>query len=611
MDRNSIVGLSLIFLIFIGYMYFQQPDAAEVARQKHYQDSLQMTEKKVFEDAKIKNMTETAKRDSLLTNGDSLTLATKFGGFGPSLKGTELLTVLENDNLRITFSNKGGRIKEVELKKHKRSNGKPLILFNGQESKYDYNFTTSTGPVNTSDFYWQVQSADKNSIIFKLPYNDGKYLLQQYTVESNGSSNVTSNFSAVGMDDIIKPNSKINLYWAVDMPRQELEAETERPKSTIYYKYPEEKADFVSETSFEEKVLEENSEWVSFKQQFFNSSIIIKNGFEKGSKVKTMQSRISDSTHVKLCEAELHLPYNHTPNQSFDMTWYFGPNDYKTMKLQGHGMERIVPLGWGIFGWINKWLVIPTFDFLSKYISSFGIIILLLTLIIKVLLFPLVYKSYLSTAKMKLLKPELDKIKEKHGDNMQTAQMDNLKLYKQAGVSPLGGCLPLLLQMPILIAIFQFFPSCFDFRQQPFLWAADLSRYDSILNLGFTIPFYGNHVSLFTLLMTVSTLIYTRMNNQLTGANKQMVWISYLMPIMFLGFFNKYPAALSYYYFLANCITFLQQWAIKNFVDENKLHAQIAENKSKQGTDKKSKFQQKLEDMAKQRQLQQAPIKKK
>jgi YidC/Oxa1 family membrane protein insertase len=256
-------------------------------------------------------------------------------------------------------------------------------------------------------------------------------------------------------------------------------------------------------------------------------------------------------------------------------------------------------MGWGIFGWVNKILTVNVFYFLSQYISNFGIIILLLTIIVKTILFPLVYKSYKSSAKMRVLKPEMDEIKVKYGNDMAKMQQENMKLYRKAGVNPMGGCLPVLLQMPILIAMFQFFPSSFELRQQAFLWSSDLSSYDSILNLGFEIPFYGDHVSLFTLLMTVSTLVYTMYNNQMTGVTGQMKIISYLMPVMFLGFFNNYASGLTYYYFLSNLFTIGQQLLIRQFVDDNALHAQIQENKKKPVT--KSKFQQKLEEMAKKR----------
>ena len=282
------------------------------------------------------------------------------------------------------------------------------------------------------------------------------------------------------------------------------------------------------------------------------------------------------------------------------MSFYYGPNHYQTLNKYHIGMEKLVPLGWGIFGWVNRFAVIPVFNFLNSFNINYGIIILLLTILIKVVLLPLTYKSYISTAKMKVLQPEMSELQAKFKADPMKLQQETMALYRKAGVSPLGGCLPMVLQMPILIAMFRFFPASIELRQEGFLWAKDLSTYDSILDLPFNIPFYGDHVSLFTILMTVSTLIYTRMNMQMTAAtNPSMKYVMYLMPIMFLGIFNNYSSGLSYYYFLANMITFGQQYLFKSFVDEKAIHAKIQENKKKPV--KKSKFQERLEKMAKER----------
>jgi YidC/Oxa1 family membrane protein insertase len=284
------------------------------------------------------------------------------------------------------------------------------------------------------------------------------------------------------------------------------------------------------------------------------------------------------------------------------MHFYFGPNHYQILKSQGHNLEKQIPLGWGIFGWVNRFIVIPIFNFLNGFNWSYGIIILILTIAIKLLLLPLTFKAYLSQAKMKVLKPEVDEIQGKFKEEPMKLQQEMMALYRKAGVSPLGGCLPMLLQMPILIAMFRFFPQSIELRQQSFLWATDLSTYDSILDLSFTIPFYGDHVSLFTLLMTVSTLLITKVNSSSQMTNPQMKWMMYLMPIVFLGVFNSYSAGLSYYYFLANMISIGQQYLFRSFVNEDEIHRKIQENKKK--PTKKSKFQQRLEKMAKDRGMQ-------
>jgi YidC/Oxa1 family membrane protein insertase len=603
MDRNSMIGLGLIFLLLIGYFYLNQPSEKEQAVQKRYADSIARVQKLVAAQAEQAFLLK-QKNDSLaaLAPRDTNALQAKYGSFASSAIGSEQEATLENKDLRITFSNKGGHIKQVELKNYKTDSRKPLLLMDTRKSENYYEFQYNNQQVRSDDFYWELKQAAGNSIIYRLSSDADHYIEHVYTVKPDGF-NVDHQIRTVGMNQLIRPNSNLSLHWNNDIPLQERELEKEKALTTFYFKYPDERADYISESKFESVSLKDKTEWVSFKQQFFNSTIFSKDGFAKGSTIKTEEPK--NSKNIKYLAARLELPYSGEPNKTYDIKFYFGPNQYKLLKEQNIGLDKIIPLGWGIFGWINRFMIIPIFNFLQGFLSNYGIIILLLTLIIKTLLLPLVFKSYKSTAKMRLLKPEMDEIKERNKDNMQGAQMENLQLYKKAGVNPLGGCLPMLLQMPILVAVFQFVPSAFEFRQQAFLWADDLSIYDSIWNFG-KLPIintiYGDHVSLFTLLMTISTLIYTRMNNQLTGVNDQMKYISYLMPILFLGFFNKYAAALTYYYFLSNVVTFTQQWAIKKFVDEDKLKAQIHEARNKKGSEvKKSAFQKRLEDMAKSR----------
>jgi YidC/Oxa1 family membrane protein insertase len=399
------------------------------------------------------------------------------------------------------------------------------------------------------------------------------------------------------MQQVIAPNTNyIDLNWNSRLLQQEKTHDAEEKVATVYYRYADDEPSKISETSEGKEDLKTPVSWICFKQQYFNSTLIAPKYFESA----VVESKKDETkTYVKKLSASITLPYNHGENESFDMQFYFGPNHYKTLSKYNIELQKIVTMGWGIFGWVNKYLVVNVFYFLNQFISSFGLIILLLTIIVKTILFPLVYRSYLSGAKMRILKPEIDEIKEKYGNDMTRIQQENMKLYRKAGVNPLGGCVPMLLQLPILFAMFQFFPSAFELRQQSFLWATDLSSYDSILDFGFSIPFYGNHISLFTILMTISTLVYTYFNNQLTTVNDQMKWISYIMPIVFLGFFNNYAAGLTYYYFLSNLATIGQQLLIRQFVDDKALHAQMQENKKKPVT--KSKFQSKLEEMAKKR----------
>jgi len=597
------IGLGLIFLLLIGYFYINQPSEKELAIQKRYADSIatvkkltiaKETEEKRFKELQKDSINSTALKDTGL-------LLAKFGGFASQAFGTESETVIDNKELKITFSNKGGRIKQVQLKNYKTDSKKPLLLLDTKNSENYLEFQTNNNPVKTNEFYWELKPIENNRVVYRLSWSADQYIEHIYTLQPDGF-NVDYKIKTVGLNKIVRPNTLFLMHWDNDVPLQERDIEKEKALSTFYFKYPDETADYISETKFEILDLKDKTEWVSFKQQFFNTTIMSKDGFKKGSILKTESPK--SEKNIKHLTANLELPYGGEAEKTFDIKFYFGPNQYKTLKAQDVGLDKIIPLGWGIFGWINRFMIIPIFNFLQGFLSNYGIIILLLTLIIKTLLLPLVFKSYKSTAKMRLLKPEMDEIKERNKDNMQAVQMENLALYKKAGVNPLGGCLPMLLQMPILVAVFQFVPSAFEFRQQAFLWADDLSIYDSIWNFG-KLPIidsiYGDHVSLFTLLMTISTLIYTRMNNQLTGVNEQMKYISYLMPILFLGFFNKYAAALTYYYFLSNVVTFTQQWAIKKFVDEDKLKAQIHEARNKKGEVKKSAFQKRLEEMAKSR----------
>jgi YidC/Oxa1 family membrane protein insertase len=605
MDRNSIIGLSLIFVLLIGYFFINQPSEQELIIQKRVADSIAMVKEneknQLINEAQLKN--DTSKKSTIVEKVDTSLLIAQYGELHTQLFGYEKEVVLENESLKVTFSNKGGRIKQVQLKAFKTDRKTPVLLFDTLHSESYLSYNNKNTLVKTNQFFWEYELKGNNQLVFKLKGDNNSEIISTYTIPQIGY-NVEHNLTTKGLQNVIS-DSKLTFNWSNNIPLQEREVEKEKILTTFYFKPVEEKADYIGESNLETKVLEQDASWISFKQQFFNSSVSIDKPFLKGSQLTTAEAK-SDSS-VKFLTASLVLPYQSVEENSFKLNYYFGPNQYHELKKQNIGLDKIIPLGWGLFGWINRFMIIPIFTFLQQYISNYGIVILFLTLIIKTLLLPLVFKSYKSTAKMRLLKPEMDEIKEKHKDDMQAIQMENLKLYKKAGVNPLGGCLPMLLQMPILVAVFQFVPSAFEFRQQSFLWASDLSIYDSIWDFG-KLPIidtiYGDHVSLFTLLMTISTLIYTRMNNQVTGVNDQMKYISYLMPILFLGFFNKYAAALTYYYFLSNVITFTQQWAIKFFVDENKLKAQIHESKNRKDSDiKKSGFQARLEEMAKARGL--------
>jgi YidC/Oxa1 family membrane protein insertase len=388
----------------------------------------------------------------------------------------------------------------------------------------------------------------------------------------------------------------MNLEWEMSTPQTEKSKDNQDMYTGIYYQVDADKeVDYLSLTSSDEEEINARLSWVAFKQQFFSAIFIAKDGFEKPTNL--VSEKKETSKFIKDLSAKFELPYDHKRDEQLNYQFFFGPNHFKTLQTYNSGFEELIPLGWGIFGWVNQYIIINIFDYLNGFFSSYGLIIFLLTIIIKLGLSPFTYKAFLSQAKMKVLKPEIDKITEKNkGKDQMKTQQETMSLYRQAGVNPMGGCLPMLFQFPILIAMFRFFPASIELRQESFLWADDLSSYDSIYNLGFEIPMYGDHISLFTLLMTVSTLLYTHMNSSMaTGQMAQMKWMMYLMPIMFLGFFNNYAAGLSYYYFLANMFTFTQQYFMKRMINEDAILAQLQANKQK--PKKKSKFQKKLEDM--------------
>jgi YidC/Oxa1 family membrane protein insertase len=424
----------------------------------------------------------------------------------------------------------------------------------------------------------------------------GKSIKQTYALENTGYL-VNHSVSLLGMqNDIPKRNTYLDLNWESKIFKVEKDSAISAHATTVFYKKKEESPSNLSETKDAEEKFKDKTEWVSFKQQFFCQTLI-------SSKLPFINAELSTQTplgtnYQKALTAQLTLPYNHAAVQQYDMQFYYGPLHYKTLKGIGMDMEKQIPLGWFLFNIVNRFIIIPVFSFLSTFISNYGIIIFLLTIFIKLIVTPLTYKSYVSTAKMRVLKPELDELKAKYGEDMTQLQQEQMKLYRKAGVSPFGGCLPLILQFPFLIAMFRFFPASIELRQEHFLWAHDLSTYDSIYTLPFHIPAYGNHVSLFTLLMTVSTLIYTRMNNSLSPQQNEFKWMSYLMPIFFLGFFNNYAAGLSLYYFYFNILTFLQQYLFKVFVNDKKLMAIIEENKKKPRAEKKGGFQKRLADLA-------------
>jgi len=629
MDKNSFFGLLLIGGILIGWMYWSAPSKEEMLKQRRIKDSAltiqRENEIKQQISTKLKDTGNALiKTDSSTTFSDSVKtseIKNKYGVFAGAAQGKNEVITLENELIKISLNTLGGRVASVELKNYKTNKGLPLILFDADSSYQSVQFIAQSRGLSTDSLYFipegksfYVKGNDSAHISLRLYAGDkSRYIEYVYSLSGNGYL-LKYKINTAGLQDIIASNtSDITLRWGMKTPTQEKNMKNEKASSTIYYKYAEDEVDNVSENKDEKKSLDAKLKWISFKQQFFTSVLIAETAFEKPTDIESIKETGSEK-YVKSFSAQLSIPYNHLPFESFGMSFYFGPNHYKTLKKYNLEFEKQVPLGWGIFGWVNRLLVIPIFDFLSGFNLNYGIVILILTLVIKALLFFIAYKTYLASAKMRVLKPELEELNKKFGTSdplkKQQAQME---LYRKSGVNPLAGCIPVLLQMPILLALFRFFPASIELRQQSFLWAKDLSTYDSIWDFGY-VPFintiYGDHVSLFTLLMTASTILYTYNNSQLMGGdgmmgggNSQMPnmkWMMYVFPIILIPVLNNYSAGLSYYYLLANLITFGQTFIMRAFVDEDALRKKIEENKRKPV--KVSGFQKRLQQMAKERQ---------
>ena len=589
-DKNSLTGFVLMFLILLVFNFYFLPTNEEISEKNDV----------IPKEEVITKDNEIIDKKEQVTNEE---LEKKYGIFSKSADSEIQNYVLENEKIKVILSNKGGRISSVTIKegpnkkKYKTYDGEELKIFNSDSSLFNLNFSTGIS-INTSELFFKPTQISDQEITLRLDVDSSHFI--DFSYRLNKDYLVDFNINLIGMNEII-PNELnfMNLQWQMKTPQTEKSKDNQDMYTGIYYQYFADKDDIDYlgyTTSDDNEKIKNKISWVAMQQQFFSSILVAKNGLKN---VELSSKKEEFSNYVKDLSAEFEIEYNHYPYEKVEFQFYFGPNHYKQLQSYNRNFEKIIPLGWGIFGWVNKYIIINIFDFLSKYFTNYGLIILLLTIIIKLALSPFTYKAYLSQAKMKVLKPEIDKINEKHkSKDPMKAQQETMSFYRKAGVNPMGGCLPMLFQFPILIAMFRFFPASIELRSEAFLWADDLSAYDSILDLPFEIPFYGDHVSLFTLLMTISTLLYTRMNTQMaSGQMAQMKWMMYLMPVMFLGFFNNYAAGLSYYYFLANMFTFSQMFLMKKFVNEGALLQEIEENKKKPR--KKSKFQKRLEEMQK------------
>jgi YidC/Oxa1 family membrane protein insertase len=536
----------------------------------------------------------------------------QYGVFAQTAIGENDFITLENNKIELKISFKGGRVYSARLKDYKTFDARPLILFSGDSTVFGFNFFTNDNKaVQTNNLFFKPVSDTKSykvgsqpeSVVLRLFAGDDKYIEYKYTLAPDKYA-VDFNVTFKSMEGIIAANqNSLTLDWKMFIPQQEKGRQNEENYSTIKYKYyQDEVVDLKLRQSkeIEKSDITTKLSWIAFQDQFF-SSIIITNDFFLNASVNSTRT-LASKKYMRYYTSEVGIPFNSGSSNSVNMKLYYGPNSITILRKEGLQLEKIVFLGRNIIGWISRFVIIPIFNWLNHFIKNFGLIILILTIIIKVVLFPLTFKSYQSQAKMQVLKPMVEELGKKFPkkEDAMKKQQATMDLYKRAGVNPMGGCLPMLLQMPILFAMFRFFPVSIELRQAHFLWATDLSTYDSILHLPFMIPMYGDHVSLFTLLMTASTLLTMKMTGSSPGSDQPgMKMMMYMMPIMFMLILNNFSAGLTYYYFLANMLTYAQNMISKRFINADAVLATLEENKKKPM--KKSKWQQRLETAAKQR----------
>ena len=643
MDKKSIIGIAVVAVLFLGFAYFNSQQQKEYLEQKAayeaYVDSVAAAARAaapvadsltsgngVQAEVAAAEAAAAVRERQVETLGESLTAARE-------AEAEEF--IVENDVMAVLFSTRGGQIKGVTLKDYTQygprgKRDRKIEMMDPATARFGLSFYLKNGlknvPVNTLDYVFTAQpvvgEADgAKSVVMRLPVAEGAYLEYRYLIYDTEAPErdylVDFDVRLVNMAPEMANQTQIQIDWANTTFQNEKGFQNENMYTTLSYRFPD-------ETSIEELGMSEGAKsknistqvnWVAFKQQFFSSVFIAPDNVSYAN--LAFDTAAPESSLLKTFTAQMGVPY--TPQtEGYDFAFYFGPNKYSILKKIGEPggadiyLERLVPLGWGIFGWVNRWCVIPVFDFLRNYIGSFGIIIFILVLLVKLVISPLTYKSYVSMAKMRLVKPQIDELAKKYPkpEDAMKKQQATMELYKKAGINPMGGCIPMLIQMPILIAMFRFFPASIELREQPFLWADDLSSYDSIVNLPFSIPFYGDHVSLFALLMAVSLFGYSWFNYQQTASSQpQMAGMKfmmvYMMPIMMLFWFNSYSSGLCYYYLLSNIFTIGQTLVIRRMVDDNKIHAIMQANAAKKSKGKKSKFQQRYEELMRQQEAKQ------
>ncbi len=613
MDRNSIIGIILIAAIFVVWGVINKPSPEQQELMKRRADSIANV--RAQEAAERELRLQEAITEKSTQNTDSVELASKaqkYGALGNSVFGKNDFYTIENDLIKLTVSTKGGRPYSVELKNYQTYDSLPLVLFDGDSTEFNLQFyiDNRSRSIFTQELIFSadsnlpktiVVSSDPKELVLRTDNSSGKYIEYKYNLSPN-SYQVNMDIHMVGMEQDLS-YSELNLKWGYYSPTQEKGWKNEAINSTIYYKhFIDNEVDFFNARSnkeFIEEDVKSKVSWFAYKDQFFSSILMGDKPFEGA--LMEIYKQPEDGKYTKRFTSNIGIPYK--AGQPIGLKFYFGPNDFKYLR-KNYGEEElhgIVAVGRGIIKWINQGVIINLFNWLNKYISNYGIIILLMTIIIKMFLLPLTFRSYMSQAKMRVVKPMVDEATKKiPKEKAMERQQATMAIYKKVGVSPLGGCLPMVLQMPILFAMFRFFPGSIELRQQSFLWANDLSTYDDLISWGADIPLLGNHLSLFTLLMTITTIISMKTNSTPQATDNSMPGMKtmmYIMPVTFLFVLNDFSAALTYYYFLANVITFGQNFLFKKLVNEEEVLKKLQEKKAK--PKKKSKWQQRIEEMQK------------
>ena len=635
MDKKSIIGIAVVAVLFLGFAYLNTNEQKKYEQKKAAwqatQDSLAAVNRAAADSVAVAEAAAAVRERQVETLGEYLAAARE--------AAPEEFTV-ENDVMSVRFSTRGGQVTGVTLKDYRKyaprkEEGRPVEMMDPETAQFGMTFYVRNGlnnvDVNTLDYVFEADPVTTTPdgaqlVVMRLPVAADASLEYRYLIYDTASPErdylVDFDVRLVNMAAEMANQTQIRLDWAASTYQNEKGFKNENMYTTVAYRFPGDSS--VEELSMSEeersKEVTTSVNWVAFKQQFFSSVFIAPENVSYANMGFTTAQ--PGSGYVKNFRAQMTVPYT-ADTEGYDFAFYYGPNKYSILKkviaTEGDDlyMERLIPLGWGIFGWVNRWFVIPVFDFLRNYIPSFGIVILILAVLIRLIISPLTYKSYVSMAKMRLIKPQVDELAKKYPkqEDAMKRQQATMELYKKAGINPMGGCIPLLIQMPILIAVFRFFPASIELRDQPFLWADDLSSYDSILNLPFSIPFYGDHISLFALLMAASMFFYSYYNYQQTASTQTQMpgmkfMMVYLMPVMLLLWFNSYASGLCYYYLLSNLLTIGQTLVIRRMVDDSKIQAIMQANAARKSNGKKSKFQQRYEELMRQQEAAQRAKKK-